>query len=138
MDADPEVLARRALGTEVWQHLNRRRIVVARELELEPPRHLHDMLPGRVALADRLRESGPRAREDAYHVLAVAEAEARASRSLRWFGGSIFEPKAWAVKLGMSTTDARASPTERNVFDIVDQTTAAIIAARERGEEPDA
>lgn len=103
---DPELVARRTLGHQIWDRLNERRQNLAHELGLAPPRILHDQLPGRAQLAERLRESGQQAASDADHVLRVAEAEARRTRSLQFFSGSMFEPKSWARKLAMTVADA--------------------------------
>lgn len=117
---DPDVATRIQLVHRIWDMLNERRAALAREFGLDPPRHLHDQLPGRTALAARLRESGPRAYDDAAHVLAIAEVEARAQRSLKWFAGSMFEPKSWAHKLSMSIDDAKRDVRDRNLEDVLD------------------
>lgn len=104
--AESEFAIRRKMGDEIWDSLNGRRNALAMELGLDPPRVLHDQLPGRRALAERLRESGDHARDDADHVLAICEAEARASGSMQWFAGCMFEPKSWAFKLALTLADA--------------------------------
>lgn len=113
---------------------------LAMELGLPEPMHLHDQLGGRVDLADRLRDAGSeRAAElELEHVFAVAIAEARAKRTLRWFGPAMFRPDAWGRMLTMDPTDMRASsrPEERNVFDEVDRASAMIAAQRRARHDP--
>ncbi len=128
----PELLARRELGTRAWDRLNARRRALALELGLAEPQHLHDQLPGRLALAERLRESGARSEQHLEHVFAIAEAQARGDRSLQFFAGSLFEPKSWARKLAMDPGDVRAAPPPpvTDAFAVIDEVTAAMEEAQ--------
>ena len=137
VDADPALIARRTQGHRAWDHLNAMRRELATELGLPEPMHLHDQLNGRRDLADRLRDAGSeRAAElELEHVFAVATAEVRAKRTLRWMGPAMFKPDAWGRMLAMDPSDVRAPiarPDERNVFDEVDRATAMIVAAQQR------
>jgi hypothetical protein len=132
--ADPALIARRQLGDRAWERLNARRAELADELGLDAPQHLPYDSEGRRELANRLRASGAQAERHLEHVFAMAEAEARASRSLRYFGGSMFGAKAWEAKLTRQPSDVR--PAERNVFAEVDAATAAIERAIAEGKEP--
>ncbi len=62
---------------------------------------------GEKALMDRLRESADPV-GDLEHVLAIAEAEALATRELRWLSWSLAQPKAWALKLAATLSEARS------------------------------
>ncbi len=141
---DPELLARRALAQRWWNRMNELRANLAAELGITTPRNLHFHLPGFGALLDRVRESGEHAEADLEHVFAIAVAEARASKppSLQYLSGSMFEPRSWAFKLGMSEADA-AKPRpgghiSTDAFAAVDATTRAIEQAVGRSMVEDA
>lgn len=98
---------RRALGERIWSDLQalRDRLAAEHQLEVRP---LPPFDRGKTELAARLLESGPdRAEADARHVLAVLEAEAKATGSIEWVGGGAFTATSWARKLAMTVEDAR-------------------------------
>lgn len=111
---DPELLARRALGNEIWRELEaaRARVAIALGVKLRP---LPAMDPGRTALAMRIREAPDlaTARADCEHVLRVREAEAVFKVETKWLSGSMFEERGWRTAVASSLPEAkraRASP----------------------------
>lgn len=135
--AAPETIARRTQGHRVWDRLNALRRELATELGLAEPMFLHDQHVGRGHLADRLREAGSASAADleVEHAFAVATAEARDQRTLKWMGPGMFKPDAWSRLMTMDPADVgkRARrPDERNVFDEVDRATEMILAAQRK------
>lgn len=102
----PEQVARTELGTETWARMNRTRQELAGALGLPTPPILHPMLEGRSWLAERIRESGPRAKEDLDHVFAVQEGEARTKKELQWIGPTMFGAKGWQYAMSKSVPAA--------------------------------
>lgn len=103
-----------AVTKELLAELNTLRVQVAAE------HRLADVWP--VAIDDlgllrrRLRddpEGVAAAAVKARHVLAVAAAEARATRSVQWLGGQLFGDKSWSRALRMTPGDAKRSATRQ-------------------------
>jgi hypothetical protein len=69
------------------------------------PLPAHD--PGERELASWIVNDGDRVEADAAHVLEVYAAEARASRSVQWLTGAMFEERPRRRALGMTVEDAR-------------------------------
>lgn len=115
---EPQRAQRRAITAELWRELGRQRKAIAEELGIEarPLPAVGDQ--GERALALRLAGArDDRERDElvanAHHAIAVAVAEARATRSVQWLTGALFEDRSWRRAIGMTVEDAsrpRASP----------------------------
>lgn len=102
----PEARARRRIAERIWNELNSARSRIAAEFDWSDVRGVHPMDPGVRELNARLSESGASGEQLARHVLAVAEAEARRSRSVRYLSGQLFEPRWWRRAVAMRLEDA--------------------------------
>lgn len=103
---DPERQARGRLRASTWQELNRLRSSAAARFQINGVRALHPHDPGERELSHRILESGEHAEANCKHVLAIAGAEALASRSVKYLTGSLFGEKSWRRALGMTLADA--------------------------------
>ena len=110
----------KAIGKRVWDRLCQVRSEVAAELKVEV-RPLHPFDAGTRALASRIREAqiakldGDRIEADLNHVVDVIVTEARATKSVQWLTGAVFEERAYRRALGMTLDDAkRAQPRTTN------------------------
>lgn len=111
---DLERSRRQEIRKKIWSHLAKVRDDLAAELGLTV-RPLPVQDSGERALAMWLLEAGDRGEDDAMHVISVYAAEARATRSVQWVTGGMFEERSRRRALGMTTADAarkaRAAPT---------------------------
>jgi len=113
-DTPERVEARRTLGTQVWNvHASLFAKLQANGIspDAQAP-SVHDA--GRTELAHRIREWDQEggiqlAWKRCQHVLAIGEAEARAKRTLRYFGGRLWQPNQVSNALPMSTSDVTAA-----------------------------
>ena len=101
---------RQAAREVVWREYGELRQAIAAELGIDArPLPAHD--PGERALAMRLVDAGPNGLQaaiaDARHAMAVVAAEARATRSVQWLTGALFEDRSWRRAIGMTLDDAR-------------------------------
>lgn len=106
------VVETRGIGTRVWNRLGELRAEIAFDLGVEV-RALHPMDAGTRALSLRIREASlakldaKRIEGDLNHVLDVVAAEARATKSVQWLTGGVFEERAFRRALGMTIADAQ-------------------------------
>lgn len=106
------VVETKGIFTRIWTRLGELRASVAKELGVEV-RALHPMDAGTRALTLRIREASlakldaKRIEDDLNHVIEVIAAEARATRSVQWLTGAVFEERAYRRALGMTLDDAR-------------------------------
>ncbi len=88
---------------------NAARAIISAECGLGPARSIAHQGLGERELVERLKESQhPEA--DLEHVLAVATAEARARRELRWLSWSLATEKSWRAKLSSTVQEAERLP----------------------------
>ncbi len=111
---DPEAAARRRLVDSFVARCNAARAIISAELGLGPSRPIALQGQGERDLMARLRESADPI-GDLDHVLAVATAEARATRELRWLSWSVATEKAWSVKLAATLAEAKRSPNRADI-----------------------
>lgn len=130
----PDRAARIKITNAVWAKLNAIRAQMALEFDLRDVRGLHPMDPGVAELNARLSESGASGEESAFHVLRVAEAEARAESppSVRWLTGSLFGPQQWRRLLGSTVADAVRGRGAKRGAPAAEYAGAAAALARER------
>ncbi len=107
---NPEAVQRRRLVDAFVSRVNASRAKLAGDLRLTGIRPIALMGEGERQLMERLREAADPA-GDMDHVLRVAEAEAKATRELRWFGWSLAESKSWRVRLASPLPSSR-TPTD--------------------------
>lgn len=106
------VVETKGIGTRIWARLGELRAEIAKELGVEI-RALHPMDAGTRALSMRIREAqlakldAKRIEGDLNHVLDVVAAEARATKSVQWLTGAVFEERAFRRALGMTIADAQ-------------------------------
>lgn len=88
-------------------------------------------------LRQRLKDAGARASEDLEHVIAVATAEAMASKDgegIRWLGWNLGRSRSWDRALATSPELAAGSGKAKSVFDAVDAAVERL--EREHGGKP--
>lgn len=105
---DPATLRRQRLRVKTFDALGVLRVQLATDLGIVGVRPLHPHDPGERELSQRIGESGTDAEANCDHVLAVAEAEARGSRSVKWLTGGIFSAQNWRRMLGTTPREAFA------------------------------
>ncbi len=107
----------------LWQKLNETRQAIASELGVEA-RPLHFQDPGERELGCRLRESESVdvGEANAEHVLAIAAAEARTTKSVQWLTGAVFGDRSWRRALGMTVDDAKRPRAGPRTLAAVDST----------------
>lgn len=114
---DPALAHRQSLRLAIWSELAAAREAVATELKLPAgDRKLMAFDPGERALGTRLADARNETEleliaQQARKAIAVIAAEARASRSVEWLTGSVFESdKSWRRAIGKSLEDAKRPP----------------------------
>jgi hypothetical protein len=118
-----DLASRQTLRSAIWSELAAARESVAAELKLpEGDRKLMAFDPGERALGVRLRDARNDAElelvaQQARKAIAVIAAEARASRSVEWLTGSVFESdRSWRRAVGKSLADAKRPPPSRDRY----------------------
>ena len=132
--ADPGVRARQGLVDRFRDAIGRARAEVSIRhgligVRVEIPLHGGE---NETELRQRLRDAGDRAADDLEHVIAVAKAEALASKNgegIRWLGWNLGRSRSWDRALA-STPELATKKADESVFDVLDQASADLKAGK--------